>query len=368
MKRLFLSALFLLGVLNITCAAIKVKVSNPLPEKRVSETVELPWSNIIKKDKKISAQQVVVIDSKGAVIPSQVVYEGNLEPQMLIFQVSLDGNSSEKYTVQNGTPGAYTSQAYGRFVPERKDDYAWENNVIAFRIYGPALESELVSCGIDVWCKRTPNLIINKWYAEDDYHNDKGEGCDVYKVGPTLGCGASAPYVDGKLWFGRNYASWKNLDNGPIRTTARFSYAAFDAAGRQVTLEKTISLDANSRFNKVTDVYSGDFGVMPVAAGIVLHRDARTVCKGNFIAVTEPASDSKTGKDGDISLAVIMQGMQQAEAAENLVCVRDVAAGKPSVYYFGAGWSKYGVENHDDWKHLVEKQTAAVENPLTVSW
>ena len=47
----------------------------------------------------------------------------------------------------------------GRFVRERNDDFAWENDLVAHRVYGPALETAkkepLVSSGIDVWVKRT---------------------------------------------------------------------------------------------------------------------------------------------------------------------------------------------------------------------
>ena len=35
-----------------------------------------------------------------------------------------------------------TPKVYGRHVPERKDDFAWENEYAAFRMYGPALKPE----------------------------------------------------------------------------------------------------------------------------------------------------------------------------------------------------------------------------------
>ena len=50
-------------------------------------------------------------------------------------------------------------------VPERKDDFVWENDKVAYRVYGPALQAmgEITS-GIDVWSKRVPDLIVNAWY------------------------------------------------------------------------------------------------------------------------------------------------------------------------------------------------------------
>ena len=37
-----------------------------------------------------------------------------------------------------GTVALAQEEARGRFVPERRDDFAWENDRIAFRVYGPA--------------------------------------------------------------------------------------------------------------------------------------------------------------------------------------------------------------------------------------
>ena len=48
-------------------------------------------------------------------------------------------------------PAQESAKVFGRHVPERKDDFAWENDRIAFRMYGPALEADgEISSGIDV--------------------------------------------------------------------------------------------------------------------------------------------------------------------------------------------------------------------------
>jgi unsaturated rhamnogalacturonyl hydrolase len=101
-------------------------------------------------------------------------------------------------------------QAYVRLVPERKDDLAWENDKVAFRIYGPALRSGPEDSGIDVWCKRVATPIVNKWYrldltAKQSYHKDHGEGYDGYKVGDSRGCGGLALWVDGKMLISDTY-------------------------------------------------------------------------------------------------------------------------------------------------------------------
>ena len=91
-------------------------------------------------------------------------------------------------------------KAFGRFVRERFDDFAWENDRIAHRTYGKALETwegePLTSSTIDIWSKRTPRMVINDWYLADDYHADHGEGADFYSAGPSRGCGGSGLWAD----------------------------------------------------------------------------------------------------------------------------------------------------------------------------
>ena len=79
-----------------------------------------------------------------------------------------------------------------REVPERADDFVFENNLIAGRFYGKALEGNPTSPGIDIWVKLPGALVANDWYAEavkpgngNYYHKDHG-GKDCYKVAVSL--------------------------------------------------------------------------------------------------------------------------------------------------------------------------------------
>jgi hypothetical protein len=97
----------------------------------------------------------------------------------------------------NEAPSDFAPKTYARFVPERYDDFAWENDRIAFRVYGKALEKvpDEMAHGQDVWAKRTSEMVINKWYKSCDYHVDHGQGLDFYDVGFSLGSGSSDPYI-----------------------------------------------------------------------------------------------------------------------------------------------------------------------------
>lgn len=368
--------LFLAAAALTACApTVKVEVENPTGTARHSETIELAWSDLAAL-RGLTAENVLVRDAAGTEIPSQVIYAGESEPQALIFQTDAAAGEKLRFTVGTGRRADYPAKAFGRHVPERYDDYAWENNLVAYRLYGPALETspeKLITPGIDVWVKCSEKLVIDDWYAKGDYHHNYGDGMDCYKVGVTLGGGGSLPIADGVFWpMGHNYLTQQTLDNGPIRTTVRLTYAPFNVDGTAVSLTKTITLDADSRFNRMENRYEGPFGEMPVAAGFVRHDVKRTETGETWLAMVEPASDSKQPEaDGDIYQGIVLpQGAGAAMAADTLghaVAIVPVRSGEPMVYYSGSGWSQGGVADMEAWLALVAEQRAKIEQPLRVT-
>lgn len=356
------------------CAAacsqnVKVEVANTSGIDREFASVEVLWEQIALDG--LTADNIVV-KHNGEEIPSQVLMLDG-EPAMLLFQADVKANSSETYTLSLGTRGEYPAKAYGRFVPERLDDYAWENDKVAFRAYGPALETApgemLATPGFDTWVKCVDTLVIDARYKRGNYHHNYGDGMDCYKVGRTLGAGASAPYVDSLLWRSRNFATWETITNGPLRTIVKFTYAPFKAGDKEVTLTKFISLDAHSHFNHILNIYEGDFESLPVAAGFIRH-DVKALTVGdNYLAMYEAASDSHNPEeDGDIYFAVIQNDAEFVpEADGHAAAIRSVASGEPVEYLAGAGWSGAGIADLDAWKAIVEAEAAAYLNPLTVT-
>ncbi len=364
---MFAAAMLMLA----SCAnELVLEVSNATDVARSNETVELAWSDI--KVCGLTPENVIVLDAEGAQVPSQVISCCG-EPKALVFQVSLDAGFFTSYTVKAGEREAYPALVFGRQVPERYEDYAWESNKIAYRLYGPALETspeKLVSPGIDIWVKSADKLVIDEWYARGNYHHNYGDGMDCYKVGRTLGGGACAPYVDGKLWnMTHNYAEYETLANGPVRTTVKLTYPAYDVNGQEVSMTKIISLDANQRFNKTVVSYAGEYDYIPTAAGFVRHNVKETVLGDNWVAFCEEVSDSKDPvRDGDIYTAVLMEG--SAILADELGHSMAVAAaenGKSVTYYAGAGWSLGGIADMAQWTEEVMALKAAVESPLIVT-
>ncbi|MBE6190328.1 MAG: DUF4861 domain-containing protein [Rikenellaceae bacterium] len=373
MKKLF----FLLAAAALaacqTDKAVEVEVANPTDVARTAETVELCWTKLSQSIEGLTPETVVVMNAEGEEIPSQVIYRGEAEPQALIFQCAVEGGETAAFQIAAGTRSEYEQQAFGRQVPERYDDYAWENNLSAYRLYGPALETspeKLITPGIDVWVKCTEKLVIDEWYAKGDYHHNYGDGMDCYKVGRTLGGGASVPMLEGKFWpMEHNYATCQTLDNGPIRTTVKLVYVPWDVNGTAVSLVKTITLDANQRFNRMENLYEGAFEELPIAAGFVRHDVKGTEQGEGWIAMVEAVSDSKQPEvDGDIYQAIVLPGAElNADLLGHTLAVKAVKSGEKMTYYSASGWSQGGVENMEDWIETIKEQAAMVESPLQVT-
>jgi rhamnogalacturonyl hydrolase YesR len=239
-------------------------------------------------------------------------------------------------------PGA---KAFVRHVPERMDDVAWENDRIAFRLYGPALEKhEPTGSGIDVWCKSTRRLIINDWYRRDDYHRDYGEGLDFYAVGQSRGCGGLGIWDGGKLHVSRVWESHKILRAGPDEASFQLTYAPWDVNGRKVWEHRTITLPAGSNLNRMeSTIESKTRGDLVVGIGI-----ARRQGKGKLLTSKEQgifAYWQPPEKPGTIGCAVLVNpssivGFTQ-DPLNHLVLIK-ATPGKPFIYYAGAYWSKSG--------------------------
>ncbi len=204
--QLLFAGLALLSSSLLAAEKITLTVTHALDIARPSETITVPWSEINKHLPGALLQRIAVKDAQGNVLPYQVT---NVAPQAkdpkgegiaygeLIFQHDFAaGEKSATFTVEKTETVApvFPSKAFARYVPERLDDFAWENDKIGHRTYGPALAAPadgaakevLVTNGLDIWCKRVSYPIVDRWYnkGHDHYHKDEGEGMDTYNVGP----------------------------------------------------------------------------------------------------------------------------------------------------------------------------------------
>ena len=350
--------------------SLKITVTNSLGIDRSGETIEIPVTFIQSQAGDLAPEGTIVTDTKGNEVPSQIIYNGLEEPQAIIFQPEVKANSDAVYYIGKGVRGAYDTRAFGRFVPERMDDYAWENDRIAFRIYGPALiAKDGPSNGIDVWIKRTDKMVIDRWYADylagrNTYHDDNGEGCDCYKVGRTLGAGAMAPYVNDSLWLAINFESYETLDNGPLRISFRLKYPPFPVNGVMVSETRTISLDAGSQLTKVTEEFSGLNEEFPVAAGIVKRTEGSPLSPAPESGAIAYRLDGGEGGITYVGTLLTTPVVSRQEKNDHLLIVTKYTPGTPLTYFTGAGWSKWGFETDDSWTDYLNAFSQKISSPL----
>ncbi|MDD2284557.1 MAG: DUF4861 family protein, partial [Paludibacter sp.] len=285
-KNKFSILILLLATAVVGCAQTTIEITNQYPFDRSDEIVEIAASEL----GGISGTDYILTDENNEEIPYQLIYNGTETVQSIIFPTTVKTGTKVVYTLNPGTPKAVQAKTSARYVPERKDDFTWENNLAAYRMYGPGLADENPSNGVDLWLKRTEELVVDSFYRGElkygkSYHEDHGQGLDCYKVGNTLGAGGIAPYVDGKLLIGKYYDSYKVLDNGPLRSAFTLTYNQIDINGKSYKQEITISTDAGTVMNKAVVKFEGEKQNMQLAAGITLHDGKGTLQRASGLIV-----------------------------------------------------------------------------------
>jgi hypothetical protein len=373
---------FLLTALLFGCSTsnkgLTLHISNPGTTDRENEMVEVAWHDVKQHLSLTENQAIVVTSNAGEQIPYQLVTNGSDSVETLIFPVTLAAGAAETYRIATGVPEAFQPLVYGRMVPERKDDFTWENNRTAFRVYGPALKATgEISNGMDFWAKKTDSLIIDKWYKNDlsgvaSYHKDHGEGLDFYKVGRTLGLGMTAPVNNDTLCLGHNFVTAEILDNGPLRITFKLSYEPYMAGGQQITETRVISLDAYSLFNKVTNIFETDTTTLTVATGIVMPEEdpeanaaSTTFGDNTGIIAYETPTDKVNGTIYNAAIHPDGFGIIKISNGHYLG-LNSYQPGNKYSYYAGGGWSKAGFNSFDEWTSFVKEAKANFELPLIV--
>ena len=334
--------------------------------------VSVKWETVLSKYPQIDTTGFVVINDKTKKqIPFQLEHRGLKAIQNLLLQVDVKANSSISLTVQKGKPENTVVKTYARFVPERKDDFAWENDKIAFRTYGKAIEKTKEDAyGLDVWVKRSNKMVINERYKLGDYHIDHGDGMDYYHVGFSLGAGNMAPYINDTIRYSGNYHQWKVLDNGPLRSSFQLIYDTWNAGGIKVKATKTISLDAGSQLNRIENVYSFDGDKpMPVVVGIIKRPEAGIISlneQQGIMAYWEPThgGDGTTGVGSILTTPVNNMWVGNTQ----MLAKTTVKSKEPIVYYTGATWDKAGkISNSKQWFNYLDNYYLQIKNPLIIN-
>lgn len=379
---------------------VALTVTHDLDAARPAETITIPWADLNRALPGALLQHLAVKDAAGHNLPYQVT---NVAPEAkdpsgagvaygeLIFQHDFAaGEKSATFTIEKTEAVApvFPSRAFARYVPERLDDFAWENDRIAHRTYGPALAAPdepkrgkevLVTSGLDVWCKRVAYPIVDRWYnkGHDHYHKDEGEGMDMYQVGPSRGCGGTGVWDGQKLHVSRNYKTWRVIANGPVRAIFELTYDAWDANGVKVVETKRFTVDAGHNLDQIDSTFTvveGAARELTVAIG--LNKTPADKGQEAKIELSPRTADGSLTQwivqktNGALGTAVIVHDAFAGftEDERNHLLLARVVSGRPLRYYAGAGWSKAGeFTTPEAWNTHVAAFAARVRFPVRVA-
>ena len=363
-----------------------ITVTNTLNLPRSFETVEISKQKLGIKSDSIFKKMGIVEAKTGKVVLFQH-FDSNNDgfEDVILFQPDVKPNSSKKYIVKVLNPKPqFKSKVFSRFVPERTDDYAWENDRVAFRTFGPEAQQMIeqnipggtLTSGIDCWMKKVDYPIINKWYEKSikgtgTYHVDTGEGFDNYHVGASRGCGGIGVWKNDSLWTSKNFTVWKRLANGPIRTSFELSYADWKAGGEKINEKKVISLDLGSNLTCVDVTIKG---TDVITAGITLHEnggDISTDAKNGWFNYWEPHPDMNY----EMGTAIVVAPNYFKAYKEHLSKTKDFShlfvdmkvLNNKTRYYTGFFWTGSNqFKNQKGWENYLTDFTIKLKNPLKV--
>ena len=385
---------------------VTVTVTNPLAMERSNEMVEVSMETVTDRLGLADTAQIVVLNANGQQVPYQITYDGKV-----IFPAAIAAGGTATYTIQTGTPEAFDVKACGRCYPERMDDMAWENDLVAFRAYGPALQANGErGFGYDLFTKyNTTEPMLEAMYAKEldketlakiaelkktdpkaaaelsrerSYHIDHGYGMDCYAVGPTLGAGVAALMVNDTIIYPWCYKNQEILDNGPLRFTVKLEFTPLTVKGDSTVVEtRLITLDAGSHLNKTAVSYSNLKETLPIVAGIVLHEPDGAVvadAANGYITYVDPTTGPDNGKifmgaavpavvkDAKTVLFSEKEKKERNNADGHVLAVSDYEPGSEYVYYWGFAWDKADIKTADAWNRYMADFAQKVRNPLTV--
>jgi hypothetical protein len=345
---------------------VVVTVDNPLPLARPAETVAVALRDLRVFAPDLDPRQAVVKDAKGALRASQWVdTDGDEAMDEVVFQVDLGPRQSATFQITTGIrppPTRADFQAFGRFVREAYDDFAWENDRVAHRVYGAGRETRpkapLTASGIEVWCKVKGALVINDWYLVGDAEGLPGGACPPLRAGPGVG---GTALRDGEAFApSRNFTRSRIYANGPIRLVFELDYAPWSANGTLVAERKRITLDAGAYFNVAESSFRWDGKGRPPVVGVGLAKPPRATLeldgKQGLLRGWTPLGPGTQPAAGFLGTVVLADPKRvvgvQDTATEAWLVANDPDT--PLRYAFGSAWSKGGgPKSAAAWKRYV---------------
>ena len=233
-----------------------------------------------------------------------------------------------------------------RYLPERMDDFFFENGFAAFRAYGPALARPkpegqgLSSNGIDVFNKGVADvcsveIVLDCIKSRKSYHADNGRCFDPYTVGPGCGCGGLRSRAASGEWLPHgNWKSQRVVEKTADRAVFELEYDAYAVRGTVTAGSPFVRFDVTPKSGAESGAAWGPGLDVAVSRG---HEGSQLVDLGRgAIANAEKSSGTYTAVVVDPAAG----RAQLASDASDSLCL--LIPAKPFTYYIAAAWRGKG--------------------------
>lgn len=375
-------ALLLVASTIVSCGQNKVTVSvtNNSGFELGPRCVELEASDVLGR---LGTKGFYVTDETGNEIVSQLTADS-----LILFVANIPAGETRRFIVNpSDTLKPYQTTVSGQFYPKRRDDVAYENELVGFRIYGPGTQKAgEKSFGYDLFLKHpTGDLIVPQLYAPEtddavwakvdslrkidndlaedyiktfSYHLDHGLGMDCYAVGPTLGAGVAAILEGDSIRYPWCYERAEILDNGPLRFTLALDFAPVSKGEISAVSEhRLITLDSQSHLNECKVWYDGLEGETVLVAGFPIRDESKAVSnmEQGILAYADPTQGTDNGKSMvGIIIANKVDSVFEKDR-HNLMAV-SIAPEDTLRYQWGFAWDRTDISSMNDWKNYLEKR------------
>lgn len=248
-----------------------------------------------------------------------------------------------------------------RYVPERLDDFVWENEFFGARAYGPGVSQPppkgegLVSSGFDAFNKAVPDImmaetLINGVKNHVSYHKFNGRGFDNYKVSTGRGIGGIGALGEAGWLHDGNWKSQRIIEKSADKAIFELEYEHYTVRGTIETGKAFCRFDVMPKPSWNAGAYGCGLDISKVRNhNGMLKMDMQ---KG-FIANFEPIDPDPA--NGHVCSAIVLAGGNAILASDPMGCAYLLQLKPAFTYYAGSAWSGAGrFTTPEAWHKYVE--------------
>ncbi len=328
-----------------------------LEDKTYSPVVAKGWARLVscvEADGKLGYVQPIGADPKAVTRDMTEVYGVGafLLAGTAIRELQLKGST----IATPAAPAQVKTHVSARVVPERFDDFSFENDLIAGRFYSQRLKDKVAPVGaIDVWCKNTPDLVTAAWFKSGDYHKDHGQGGDFYSCHGGLGNGGLGYLLpDGKLVPSPAYDKAAIVFSSADEVVFELTYPAIQVGAASIVETRRGSLKAGSRCLELSSSFKvkGEASGIRVVAALTSRKDAETAEAPGQVLQWEKGE----GKDNGFTGLVVKAAPDAKTFSDEHHRMIEAGTLKDGAKWSsGSCWSKGGVADFSAWKAANQK-------------